>query len=223
MVTRLDQDAPVFRTADPLFASDHELRVVLWNEAAEALVGYRAEEVLGKRCFEVLGCKRTWTGVDCHANCAGLPRKLRQELAPAHERSIRAKSSEIIPVSVTTILVPSRTREHAVLVHLLRDLRRQKEIEALLRSVAAGAAKLACGDGEPGPSSAPGPGSGAAITGREREVLRLLAQGTSTETIAARLGIGHRTARNHIQNLLSKLQVHSRLEAVSYALTHGLL
>lgn len=223
MVNRLDQDAPVFKTADPLFASDHELRIVLWNEAAEALLGYTAEEVLGVPCFEVIGCKRTSNGVDCHGNCMGIPRKQRQDLAPADERTIRSKSGETVPASVTTILVPSRTRESAVLVHLVRDLRREKQMEALLRSVAAGAARLSLGEAGHGRPRAPRPLSDAAITSREREVLRLLAQGASTETIAARLGIGHRTARNHIQHILSKLQVHSRLEAVTYALTHGLV
>ncbi len=61
------------------------------------------------------------------------------------------------------------------------------------------------------------------LTDREREVLSLLAQGLSTRDIAQTLSISPSTARNHIQNILHKLNVHSRLEAVAYAFEHGLV
>ena len=61
------------------------------------------------------------------------------------------------------------------------------------------------------------------LTSREWEVLKALAQGESTAAMARRLGVGHATARTHVQNLLSKFGVHSRLEAVLFALEHDLL
>jgi len=61
------------------------------------------------------------------------------------------------------------------------------------------------------------------LTAREREVIRLLAQGASTKVVAAKLSITHRTARNHIQNLLGRLGAHSRLEAVARARATGLI
>jgi DNA-binding NarL/FixJ family response regulator len=61
------------------------------------------------------------------------------------------------------------------------------------------------------------------LTDREREVLSLLAQGLNTPDIAQSLSISSSTVRNHVQNILHKLQVHSRLEAVAYALKHGLV
>jgi DNA-binding NarL/FixJ family response regulator len=149
---------------------------------------------------------------------------LHQDLVPTFEKSIRTRSGAIVPLSITTILAPSSTRELSVLVHLLRDLRRQKEIEQLLHSVVSGAARLALGapDGSPKEAEAASIAP-PAVTAREREVIRLLAQGASTEAIAAKLFISNRTARNHIQHILAKLQVHSRLEAVAYAMTNGLL
>jgi DNA-binding NarL/FixJ family response regulator len=60
-------------------------------------------------------------------------------------------------------------------------------------------------------------------TPREQEILACLAQGMSGEQIAAALNISLLTVRTHIRNLLEKLGVHSRLEAVSYALRHGLI
>jgi DNA-binding NarL/FixJ family response regulator len=66
-------------------------------------------------------------------------------------------------------------------------------------------------------------GTAAELTDREREVLTLLAQGLRTRDIAEYLSISPSTARNHVQNVLHKLNVHSRLEAVSYAFEHGLV
>jgi DNA-binding NarL/FixJ family response regulator len=61
------------------------------------------------------------------------------------------------------------------------------------------------------------------LTPREREVLGLLAQGSSTSEIGRKLTISLNTARNHIQNILEKLGVHTRLEAVIYAIDHNLV
>jgi two-component system nitrate/nitrite response regulator NarL len=61
------------------------------------------------------------------------------------------------------------------------------------------------------------------LTRREREVLRLLASGASTQTVAARLFISPATARTHIHRILAKLGIHSRLEAVTFALRNSLI
>lgn len=61
------------------------------------------------------------------------------------------------------------------------------------------------------------------LTARELEVLRLLAAGGSTLTIAAQLVVSPGTAKRHIGNILRKLAVHSRLEAVTQARALGLI
>jgi DNA-binding NarL/FixJ family response regulator len=61
------------------------------------------------------------------------------------------------------------------------------------------------------------------LTPREKEVLSLLAEGGDNETIAQALVISPQTARTHIQNVLVKLGVHSRLEAAALAIQNGLL
>ncbi len=60
------------------------------------------------------------------------------------------------------------------------------------------------------------------LTPREREVLRHLLLGEPTSVIAASIGVSHATARTHIQNVLAKLEVHSRLEAVALAIRQSL-
>lgn len=61
------------------------------------------------------------------------------------------------------------------------------------------------------------------LTRREREVLEQLALGVDQGQVADTLGISTHTVRTHIQNILGTLQVHSRLEAVTLALTSGWL
>lgn len=60
------------------------------------------------------------------------------------------------------------------------------------------------------------------LTGREAEILRMVATGLSYKQIAQRLTLSHRTVQNHVQNTLSKLQLHNRVELVRYAIDHGL-
>ncbi len=60
------------------------------------------------------------------------------------------------------------------------------------------------------------------LTPREREVLGRLVQGASTVELAEAMGVGVATVRTHVQSVLSKLGVRSRLEAVSLAVAHGL-
>ena len=61
------------------------------------------------------------------------------------------------------------------------------------------------------------------LTRREKEVLELLVEGCSHEALADILGISPQTARTHVQNVISKLGVHSRLEAVALAVDHRLV
>jgi two-component system NarL family response regulator len=61
------------------------------------------------------------------------------------------------------------------------------------------------------------------LTDREMEVLRLVAKGMNNRDIAKELFISENTVKNHIRNILEKLQLHSRMEAVVYAVREKLL
>jgi DNA-binding NarL/FixJ family response regulator len=61
------------------------------------------------------------------------------------------------------------------------------------------------------------------LTDRELEILGLLAAGSSTAAIAKDLSISPTTVRNHVQRILTKLQVHSRLAAVARGYSKGLI
>jgi DNA-binding NarL/FixJ family response regulator len=63
----------------------------------------------------------------------------------------------------------------------------------------------------------------AKLTVREREVLQALAEGLSDKDIARRLHVGTGTVHSHVANILSKLEVSSRLQALVFAVRHGLV
>jgi NarL family two-component system response regulator LiaR len=59
------------------------------------------------------------------------------------------------------------------------------------------------------------------LTEREREILLLLAEGLRNDDIASKLFISPQTVQTHVRNILGKLRVHSKLEAVTFAVRHG--
>ena len=61
------------------------------------------------------------------------------------------------------------------------------------------------------------------LTDREMEVLRLVAQGLNNRDIASKLFISENTVKNHIRNILEKLHLHSRMEAVVYAVREKMI
>jgi two-component system nitrate/nitrite response regulator NarL len=61
------------------------------------------------------------------------------------------------------------------------------------------------------------------LTARERQCLALLVDGQDTAAMVASLGVSAATIRTHVQALLTKLGVHSRLEAAALAVQHGLV
>jgi two-component system response regulator NreC len=61
------------------------------------------------------------------------------------------------------------------------------------------------------------------LTSRQREVLILIAEGLSNQDIASRLDISVRTVERHRENIMARLNLHSRTDLVKYALRKGLI
>jgi DNA-binding CsgD family transcriptional regulator len=204
------------------FATDSRERVVFWNEGAAALLGRRAEEAMGRHCHEVLGGRDVFGNRFCYANCPLAAMSRSGEAPGAFELRIPARGNGGDPttVHVTAVRLPGPREDLFTLVHILHAV---DERERLTRALARFAPALPA---VPRPEEvaaprAPDPPAPGALTPREREILRWMAAGLQNKEIAQKLDLSLATVRNHIHNTLAKLEVHSKLEAVSLAFRNG--
>jgi two-component system, NarL family, nitrate/nitrite response regulator NarL len=93
---------------------------------------------------------------------------------------------------------------------------------AALRKLAPPADRVCARRPEPFRTRDPVAVQAAFLSPREHDVLELLVDGCDTRGVGKLLGIAHSTARTHIQNVLTKLGCHSRLEVAALAVEHGL-
>ena len=201
-------------TADGGFAIDAAGRIVLWNRAAESMLGHTEREVVGRQCCDLL------MGDDENGNrlcCRGCHiKEIAKTGTPVHsfDMRTRTKGGSPIWVNVSTLRVSSNGAGDRT-VHLIRDVTATREILSLIRERLATPAA-------PAPSAPDGNGN-STLTRREIEILHLVASGLNTKDTALRLHVSPATIRNHVQNILGKLGAHSRLEAVAYANRHRLI
>ncbi len=206
-------------TRDGVYAVDDEQRVVLWNQGATDILGYSSEEAVGRYCFEMMrGADEDGRRV-CTKGCAAQGSAKQGMCAGGHSVLVRAKDGSAHWLSLSHIPVAVQGNGSAVVFHVFRDVTKEVEAKQLVGRLASFFAEYTRDDEERPASVAPY----TKLTQREIEVLRLLSKGSATDSIAQKLGISSTTARNHIQNILSKLGVHNRLEAVVQASRYKLL
>ncbi len=202
------------RTGDGALVADADGRVILWNQAAERLLGWSAGEAMGRTCCELLDGRPADDRGACDAACPVVNAAGRADMIESFDVHARAKSGRTISLNVSTLSVAGDD-DSPLTVHLFRDL---AERRAPVPSATPAAAGTPAGATPTDQATTAGP-----LTRREREVLRLLATGANTKVAAQHLGVSPATIRNHVQNMLGKLGVHSRLQAVAYATSHRLL
>jgi PAS domain S-box-containing protein len=210
-------------TADGAFIIDENQHIIYWNQAAQQILGYTSEEVMGQPCYALLqGCDDQGQVTCCHY-CRVTAAALAGETVTNYDVAVRTKSGEIRWLNISILASPAANDPTGpLIVHLFRDATQTKLNEQFLRQMFETVARWQKTT-EPATPSNSTQSAFEKLTDREREVLALLAQGLSTEEIAQLLSISAFTVRNHIQNTLHKLHFHSRLEAVAYAFEHGLV
>lgn len=178
-------------TATGAFVTDGGGRIVLWNGAAEAMLGYSEADALGRPVGALLPSDGANRPVE----------SMSAEPAPLFDMLVHGKAGTDIWIGVLALKLAHAPTGTSLVVHLFRDISSLKER----------------GDG-----GAPN-GAAAPLTRREREILQLMGDGLNTAAMARRLHLSRATIRNHVQNILLKLDVHSRLEAVALGRRHRLL
>ena len=210
--------------ADGAFVVNDEQYIVYWNQSAQEILGHMSAEVIGQPCYELLaGCDDQGRLI-CHKHCRVAATALSGGTVTNFDVRVRTKAEGLRWVNLSTFTFSANGGGTGlVLVHLFRDVTQKKQKEQFIDQVLAAAQNLKIEAAAPAASAVSLESRTTDLTDREREVLALLAQGLSTNDIARSLSITSSTVRNHIRNVLQKLQVHNRLEAVVYALKHGLV
>lgn len=197
------------RTSDAVFAIDGACRIVYRNEIFADLFQCPASEGSGRPCYEVV-CGKTLGGqVFCRPDCPVGKSLTNDRPVENFDLIISPAHGDSVWVSVGSSPLP-KTFHRAVAVFLIRPVNVMHALNRLAH-------------GGPSKENKENDEATRRLTPRERQILKLLAEGRGTKELADILHISHVTARNHIHNIFEKLDVHSRAEAVSFAYRNSLL
>jgi PAS domain S-box-containing protein len=211
----------VASTADCAFAVDGFGLVVAWNRAAEAMFGLTAQEAIGQPCGKIIqGMDEC--GLVCSPDCTVQQAVRKRHPMSNFDLQVQTKQGrQWCNVSVLIANEINSTCPYAI--HIIRPIDIRKRLELLLRDFIVTETGLSAEQVARVTSVTRAPARGAELTSREVEILHLLAKGATTASIAAELHISRTTVNNHIQHILRKLDVHTRLEAIRRAEHAGLI
>jgi len=207
-------------TADAAFAVDAAGLISAWNNAAAELFGLSEAEAISVPCHEILQGSDE-KGVVCSEHCAVV--RAAQDNQPLLNFDLRVQTKtgkQWCNLSILIASDPKSGARHAI--HIVRPREMRKRLEQALSEFVRIQARLGP-NAAPMISSAPTSGINVRLTSREVEVLKSLAKGHSTRAIANQLNISSATVNNHIKHILTKLDAHTRLEAIRHAESVGVI
>lgn len=201
----------------PVFAIDSAERIVYWNKECEKLLGVPAQKVLGRRCYQAIGGRDCWGNSYCSRNCPVAHQARDLEADPVQCFPLIVKGAGGTPkrLAISTFAVRDPRPELTTVVHVLRE-----DDQPAASRERASTSELAPIATRRWPFPGKTRSSADQLTTREKEILGCLTEGLSTVAIANKLFISPTTARNHIQNVLHKLGVHTKLAAVALTFRH---
>lgn len=191
----------LFSTNESAYAVDRNGQVMAWNQAAEQTFGFTKFQALGQRCWKLLSGRDVYGNQYCCEGCPVRAAAFSHEPVSSFQIDFETAGHERKRFTVTTLMIFTDPCSE-LFAHLCRSER--DEI------------KHTAEHPEEGKLHDP-------LTTRESEVLTLLHKGMTVSAIAARLNVCTSTIRNHNQHILSKLNVHSRFEAVALGRNLGLI
>jgi PAS domain S-box-containing protein len=201
-------------TGTAAFAMDRHEKIIYWNAAAEKMLGWSADDVLGRTCFSILAGRDPFGNLYCMRDCAIVRTAIDGASPEPFFMEVAKKKGGSQRVKVRVLPLPSGAKNITCVMHLI-ERGDAAELERLVGAIRAAARPSA---DVPPPDTLI---SVSPLTGREREIVVLLSNGYAALNIAAKLNLSHATVRNHIQNILRKLEVHSQVEAIAVAFRRG--
>ena len=206
-------------TADAAFAVNTTGRICAWNKAAAELFGRSEAEAMSVSCHELFQCSDENTIV-CSERC--IIERAAQDNRPLANFDLRVQTKTgKLWCNLSTLIAtdPASGARHAI--HIVRPIELRKRLEQALSEFVRTQTRKGQ-NGDPIISLAPKP-INVRLTCREVEVLKSLATGHSTKAIANQLSISSATVKNHIKHILTKLDAHTRLEAIRLAERIGVI
>ena len=201
------------------FAADSRERIVFWNRGAAELFGRGPDDALGRHCWEIVAGRDVFGNRFCYGNCAVASALRAGEPVCGFEMKVAANGHGPTLTHVTILRIPSIRPDLFSVVHIMEPVEETSRLARVLETLGAEPAGAAPPRGLSGAEPPPRPAP--PLTAREREVLGWIARGRQNKEIAQTLDLSLATVRNHIHNILDKLGLHSKLEAVSVAFRNG--
>jgi PAS domain S-box-containing protein len=207
-------------TGDAAFAVDAAGRIKAWNKAAAELFGRSEAEVMNVSCHELFQCSDE-EGTVCSKRC--VVENWAAVNRPLVNFDLRLQTKvDRLWCNLSTLIASDPASGGRFAIHIVRPIKIRNRLEQALSEFVR-LHMWSSWNGKPPICSAPTPGINVRLTRRELDVLKSLAKGHTTRTIANQLNISSATAKNHIKHILAKFGAHTRLEAIRRAETAGLV
>lgn len=207
------------QTADAAYTVTENGEIRSWNGAAELLLGYTAREMVGRHVDKALQAR---DALDTPVLAGGADARIRKcddtdGAPPNFDLQVRTRSGVRMWLSVSTIVYFNRRTGRRLFVRLAHDIDQRRRNEELLGRL------LEVTRQQLSPRDVTQFAPVDALSDQERRILKMLATGISSASIAGDLGISAQTLRNHVHHINLKLRTHTRLEAVTHAQRRGLI
>jgi DNA-binding CsgD family transcriptional regulator len=208
-------------TSDPAFVTDGLGLVRAWNRAAEGFFDLGESRALDQPCGSILQ-GRDDDGVRCSSHCAVQKAMAEGKTLSNFDLEVKTvRGGEWCNVSVLMVEVQGAPVPQAL--HVVRSIDASRRLEGNVRDFVRASTGLSAEEVRSRVPSHEPPAQAPVLTERETEVLRLLARGGTTRSVAEDTHISQTTVNNHVQNILRKLSAHTRLEAIRRAEHAGLV